>query len=114
MSFPNGRMLINMSATIKTMRKKRNEYEIIYAIMSSVADGATISRIIYQSNMSYNSLKKYLKMLVEKDLIYKNNYSKYFLTEKGLMLYDVLEDYIEKKKAIEEDLVKMKEMLGDF
>jgi len=99
----------------KLERKKRTKYETLYDIFQilKATDGEKKTHIMYKANMSYFQLNNYINMLIDKELVQEKS-GLYFLTEKGLLLYDILNDYFEKKEAMEQDLTKLKEYIGDI
>ena len=105
-----------MSTTVT--RKKRTRYQIIYDILSATADGEKKTKIMYNSNLSYSGTNKYLKELIENGLLEERN-NLYFLTEKGLLLYDLLQEYFERREkdsndqGLKEIMLKIKEMLKE-
>lgn len=75
---------------------RRSEFEIIKKILDLSKDGAKKTELLYQGNLSYNQLKSYLFILIEKNILevleVKNNgnLSKiYKITKIG---YDLLND----------------------
>jgi len=73
------------------VNNRRSEIEIISKILILSKDGAKKTDLLYQGNLSYTQLKKYLSFLLERHLleerIVKNNGSSgkcYKPTEKGL------------------------------
>ena len=48
---------------------RRSEFEIIKKILDLSKDGAKKTKLLYQGNLSYNQLKNYLLILVEKNIL---------------------------------------------
>ena len=73
---------------------RRSEIEIIGEILTLSRNGAKKTEILYQGNLSYTQLQKYLPFLVEKDILeerFVNNGNDsscklYEITEKGSLL----------------------------
>ena len=66
--------------------------EIIEDILSTVEDGARKTHVMYQANLSYALLRRYLGELVDVGLVHQVG-SKYLLTERGEMFLNMLADY---------------------
>ena len=66
--------------------KRRGRLEVIEDILK-VADtpnGANKTKLVYNSNLNFNRLTAFLKFLMEKDFIEKNeDESRYIITPKG-------------------------------
>ena len=72
--------------------KYRSRTDIITTILRSAAGGATKTRIMYGSYLSYAQLKEYLSFLLERELIvYEEGSSLYKPSEKGLSLLQACE-----------------------
>ena len=101
-----------------TTRKKRTRYQIMYDLLSAAADGEKKTRIMYRSNLSYSGVNKYFKKLIENGILEERN-NLYFLTEKGLLFYDLLQGYFERRgkdlnnQESKEIISKIKEMLEE-
>ena len=78
--------------------KYRSRTEITVLILEAANGGATKTKIMYKSFLSYSQLKEYFSMLIEKALIeYEDGTQKYRTTEKGLRLlkiYNQIEELI--------------------
>jgi len=65
------------------VRKRRTEFEIIKEILEVARFGAKKTEIVYKTNLTFTRVNRYLKYLLEKGLIKKeDDYWK--TTEKGL------------------------------
>jgi predicted transcriptional regulator len=65
--------------------KNRSRNEIVGSILESANGGATKTKIMYKSYLSYVQLKEYLSVLIENDLIENlGGTQTYKTTEKGL------------------------------
>ena len=65
--------------------KTRSPDQTIASILHSALDGATKTKIMYMSFITYDQLNEYLSLLVEKGLIeYKEGERLYRTTEKGV------------------------------
>jgi len=78
--------------------KYRSRTEITVLILEAANGGATKTKIMYKSFLSYAQLKEYFTMLIENGLIeYEDGIQKYRTTEKGLRLlkiYNQIEELI--------------------
>ena len=74
------------------INNRRGEFQILANILELARDGANKTRILYQANLNYAQLTRYLSILVEKDLLEEvegtNRNRVYQTTEKGLELLD--------------------------
>ena len=67
--------------------KYRSRTESVSMILDSANGGATKTKIMYNTFLSYNQLKEYLSVLIENNLIeYLGGTHKFKTTEKGLNL----------------------------
>jgi predicted transcriptional regulator len=67
--------------------KYRGRTEILGNILDAANGGATKTKIMYKSFISYNQLKEYLSVLIENNLIeYRDGTQTFKTTEKGLNL----------------------------
>jgi predicted transcriptional regulator len=65
--------------------KYRSRTEIVGNILDSANGGASKTKIMYKSYLSYNQLKEYLTILIENSLIeYLDGTRTFKTTEKGL------------------------------
>lgn len=80
------------------MRPYRSRLKIILDILTAInEESGKISKILLYANLSYDRLMKYLKELLEKELI-KEEMGEYKLTEKG---YKFLEELRRAEKLAE-------------
>jgi len=63
---------------------RRNDLDICADILGVAQDGARKTHIVYQTNLNFNILKKYLDRLLGDDLIEKTEDHHYVTTEKGV------------------------------
>ena len=88
--------------------KYRSSTEIIDSILRSVGSGATRTRIMYKSYLSYTQLNEYLSLLLERDLIrFEPETQIYKVTQNSAKFLDAYEQIRElvqepKMKNIEE------------
>ncbi len=76
--------------------------------MLSVASvKARKTRIMYQANLSYRLMEKYLKALLESDLIEYDD-SFYLITRKGKEFLQMYEDYLNRRRRIREEIERVR------
>ncbi|ARM74638.1 winged helix-turn-helix domain-containing protein [Acidianus manzaensis] len=93
-----------------TEKTKRSHYEIIYDVLLSCINGTKKTRLMYNANLSFQLLNKYLDLLINKGLIMKKD-DKYVITEKGLQYIKYHQMLKEKKHEIDEILKKLNECI---
>jgi predicted transcriptional regulator len=76
------------------MKRNRDRIDLIAAILEAASDGAIKTRIMYNANLSYELLEKYLTIAINLDFLQLNS-SRYELAEKGLQF---LKSYLSFKK----------------
>ena len=85
--------------------KYRSRTEIVGNILDAANGGATKTKIMYTSFLSYNQLKEYLSVLIENNLIeYLEGTKTFRTTEKGLnflKMHDEIGELLQ--SAIEND-----------
>ena len=63
---------------------RRNDLDICYDILKVTQGGVRKTRIVYQANLNFKIVKRYLERLIEGGLIeYREDVKRYFTTEKG-------------------------------
>jgi predicted transcriptional regulator len=93
--------------------------EILAEILVAVKTGARKTRIMYQANLSFRLLKKYLDYALEAELIAKpsENNSVYFATARGHEFLEKYDKYSLRNRQLEDmlkTLAKEKAMLNDY
>jgi predicted transcriptional regulator len=67
--------------TLLKVNKKRSDIEILADILKVALTGAKKSHIVYRANLNFEVVKKYLKRLMDADLItYSNAENRQFKT----------------------------------
>ncbi len=82
----------------KKKNPKRGRFEITAAILFFCVEQKTKTSILYNTNLNYSQLKKYITSLIKQGLLLKN-YNKYVASAKGrrfLELYSELNSVLEK------------------
>jgi predicted transcriptional regulator len=70
--------------------KYRSRSDIIGLILGAANGGATKTRIMYKAFLSFEQLKEYISLLLEKGLIeYEDATKKFRTTEKGLRVVKI-------------------------
>jgi predicted transcriptional regulator len=100
------------------MGKYRTRLQIIADMLSVVNDneGARRTQVMYQANLSYRLLRRYLDEIVESGLVECNEDHCYELTPKGLEFLERFREYFERRQSVEQRLDKIlgeKEVLED-
>ena len=71
----------------RIVMKYRSRTDITVLILEAANGGATKTKIMYKSFLSYAQLKEYLTMLLENELLeYEETLQNFRTTEKGLQL----------------------------
>jgi len=83
----------------------RGRLEIIADILQVAKENAKKTQIMYQANLSYKVLQRYLAKLVEASLIcFEDEKRCYMLTNKGRKFLEAYEKYSRTHKRIESKL----------
>lgn len=95
------------------MRKNRDKLCLVAAILEVTNTGAIKTSIMYQANLSYKLLEKYLAIATNANLIYKDG-SCYRLTEQGIHFlerYTQFQDRYSQAQKTLKDLEAEREIL---
>ncbi len=84
------------------MSRYRDRLQIIADILSTVRKGSKKTRIMYQANLSYRLLCRYLRDVVDSGLISCDKGNYYVLTDKGKEFLNRHEKYSKRSKSLEE------------
>jgi predicted transcriptional regulator len=78
------------------MGRRRGEVQIVMDILDTSLNGVKVTRLMYNTNLSYSTLRKYLSTTLKQGLIGKVNSSDgsvaYHTTEKGRLLLKKLKE----------------------
>ncbi|MEM4713772.1 MAG: winged helix-turn-helix domain-containing protein [Candidatus Bathyarchaeia archaeon] len=100
------------------MGEYRSKLDIIADMLRVASNGANKTKIMYQANLSYKLLTKYLKELVKAELVhFQRTESSYVLTQKGLEFLQRYKEYSRRNKHIEKqfnDLHNKRKALTDL
>ncbi len=86
------------------MSRYRSRLEIIADVLSVAREGAKKTQIMYQANLSYKLLTRYLKDVIDMGLVRMEGENTYELTEKGSDFLREFKDYYERRVEVEEKL----------
>lgn len=87
------------------MGNYRDRLDIIADILNVAREEARKTQIMYQANLSYKVLQRYLAEIVDASLvIFENNDQRYRLTDKGHEFLDAYKDYARSSKSMEKHL----------
>ena len=86
------------------MVKYRGRLQIIADILSVVRDGAKKTHVMYQANLSFTLLKRYLTEVLEAGLVRCDDEDCYKLTRRGRSFLDRFGEYSKRCERVEEEL----------
>ena len=90
------------------MGQHRTSLQILAEILKIVKSGAGKTRIMYQANLSFTMLKKYLNYAQETKLVTcPENGNRYFATPKGHEFLEKYERYLLRNRQVEDQLQAM-------
>ncbi len=102
------------------MGKYRGRLQIIADILTVVKDGAKKTRVMYQANLSYTLLTRYLGEVLEAGLVSYDEGDCYRLTSMGESFLGRFNEYSKRCDRVEEQLNNVKDaktvlegMIGD-
>ena len=97
-------LLLSSVKAKKNSRSNRNSLDIVRDILSVASVKVRKTRIMYQANLSYVQVQKYLHDLLEKDLLGHDGNSFYFITRKGLQFLKLYDEHVELCRRLEEQV----------
>ena len=83
-------------------RVHRRRLEIVKDMLVVVLQKSKKTRIMYQANLSYHLLEKYLESILESGLVQCDEDSCYVITRKGKEFLQMYEGYLERRSRIHE------------
>ena len=87
------------------MGSYRGKFEIIADILQVVSQNARKTQIMYQANLSYTVLQRYLRSITAASLIgFETADQRYVLTSKGQEFIEAYKDYAKTNKSIQKRL----------
>lgn len=87
----------------KREKKNRHKLDIVRDMLSIASVKTRKTRIMYQANLSYRILEKYLNSLLENGLI-ECEEAYYLITDRGKQFLQMYADYLEKSKRTVEEI----------
>jgi len=78
--------------------------EIVKDILFVVSGKARKTRIMYQANLSFQLIEKYLTGLVDSGLVECHDDACYLITQRGKEFLQMYHDYVQRHKRIREDI----------
>jgi predicted transcriptional regulator len=84
--------------------KNRGRLEIVKDVLSIAVVRVRKTRIMYQANLSYTQLEKYLGVLLDRGLMECDDESCYSITWKGKEFLQMYSDYLERVKRIGDEV----------
>jgi predicted transcriptional regulator len=83
----------------------RSRYDIIANILHAASGKPKKTQIMYQANLSFKVLKRYLGEVIEASLVlFDNSSQRYMLTLKGAQYLDVYKEYFYSNRNMEKYL----------
>ena len=89
---------------LRHKNRNRNRLEIVRDMLSAASVETKKTRIMYQANLSYRLMEKYLNSLLESGLMERNDDSSYLITWKGKNFLQMYDDYLERCRRIGEEV----------
>ena len=96
-------MLTSLKAK-KSIKYNRSHLDIVRDILSAALVESRKTRIMYQANLSYTQVKKYLHDLLERELLNHDGTSFYLITKKGRQFLELYDEHAERCKRLEEQV----------
>jgi predicted transcriptional regulator len=92
------------------LRSYRSKLDIVADILSVVSQNAMKTQIMYQANLSYKVLQKYLRNMTTASLInFDTEEQCYMLTDKGKEFLETYKEYSKSNRRLEK---RLKEING--
>lgn len=88
----------------KNKGSNRHSLDIVRDILSVASAKVRKTRIMYQANLSYSQVEKYLQNLLEQGLLKHHEDSCYLITTKGLEFLELYDSYAERCRLIKEEV----------
>lgn len=93
----------------KSRRSKRSTLEIRQVILNILQEPHKKTHVMYNANLSYDLTVNYLKELQELGLVTASD-GLYTITDKGRQVLDLLNQYVQAKKTLNQIAVKLSEI----
>ena len=88
------------------LSKHRNEIEIMANVLEAMEEGAKKTHIMYQANLSYFLLCRYLDNVLDSGMA-ENKSGLYSLTNKGKEFLEIYSEYDNNCKEIDERILEL-------
>ena len=88
----------------KSEKKNRNSLEIVRDILVIVSARARKTRIMYQANLSYPLMEKYLGSLRDAGLLKCHDGACYLITERGKEFLQMYTEYVDRHNRVREEI----------
>ena len=85
-------------------KKNRDSLEIVRDVLAVASAKSKKTRIMYQANLSYRILEKYLSSLLESRLVECDDDAYYSITSRGKEFLQMYDEYIERCRSIGEEI----------
>jgi predicted transcriptional regulator len=89
----------------KKDKKNRDNLEIVRDVLAIASVKSKKTRIMYQANLSYRILEKYLNSLLDNHLMECDDDAYYSITSRGKEFLQQYNDYLDRCKKIGEEVV---------
>ena len=86
------------------MAKYRDRLQIIADMLSVIRGGAKKTHVMYQANLSYTLLSRYLTEVLDAGLVSVDNEDRYRLTMRGQNFLDRFNEYSKRCDHVEHEL----------
>lgn len=90
-----------------SLGRYRRRLEIVADVLGVVRGGARKTQIMYQANLSYRLLTRYLRDVLALGLVRMEDEATYELTEKGQKFLDRSKEYLERRRELDRRLGKI-------
>jgi predicted transcriptional regulator len=83
--------------------KYRTGIEIVAAMLQAALDGARKTHLMYQCNLSYKLLRRYLETTARAHLLATKRDGRYVTTEQGRLFLAKVADYADRSKRLTQE-----------
>ena len=85
-------------------QRYRDSLDIVKDMLLVATERVKKTRIMYQANLSYRHMEKYLEGLLESELIECDDSSCYMVTSKGKEFLQMYEEYLERQRRLKQEI----------
>jgi predicted transcriptional regulator len=86
------------------MNRNRRRLDVVRDMLSVMLVRVRKTRVMYQANLNYSMLERYLKDLLESGLVKCDGDSYYLITRKGKLFLQKYNDYLERYRQTREKI----------